>query len=230
MQRDQPQFLSFPPSNLSVVHEQLARLVTLALFALSFGLAPARAAPPISPEGERLAALIDNSGVTSHWLAKGCIAWRSGDPRPCARGLGHKTHCSAYAAAIAERLGVYVLRPPAHVQDLLANAQAAWLAGPGGAAAGWRRVDALDAQALANEGQLVLAAWPNPNPRRPGHAAVVRPSERVDADVVANGPQIAWAGTTNSASGTTRQGFRTHPFEQILYYAHHVDWRAVKGR
>jgi len=43
----------------------------------------------------------------------------------------HHTHCSAFAAAVAMYLDIYLPRPPNHGQTLLANAQTQWLSGEG---------------------------------------------------------------------------------------------------
>jgi hypothetical protein len=43
----------------------------------------------------------------------------------------HHTHCSAFAAAVAMYLDIYLLQPPNHGQTLLANAQTQWLSGEG---------------------------------------------------------------------------------------------------
>jgi hypothetical protein len=53
------------------------------------------------------------------------------------------THCSAYVAAAAFYLDIYILRPPNHQQLHLANAQVSWLGadgvenGPTAEEAGW---------------------------------------------------------------------------------------------
>ena len=91
------------------------------------------------------------------------------------------THCSAFVASVAKRLAIYVLRPPDHSAVLLANAQMGWLGSAAAAGAGWRPLpDPAAAQTRANQGDLVLAAFENPDPDMPGHIAIVRPSD-VDA-------------------------------------------------
>ncbi|MGG2362411.1 hypothetical protein ACE4Z5_26075, partial [Salmonella enterica] len=84
---------------------------------------------PITPAGQRIVQLLDESDVERRWLAGDRIAWETGLPLPTAPDAlpGH-THCSAYVAAMARRLGIYILRPPEHGQVLLANAQGNWLA------------------------------------------------------------------------------------------------------
>lgn len=213
-----------------------------AALALSFLLAPSFGAAsqnapccgPIRPDGARLARLLDRSGVGHLWLPHVHIDWLTGAPDPSRPGWSPTaTHCSAYAAAMADRMGVYLLRPPEHGQDLLANAQFRWLAGQG-EAEGWREVGAAEAQSLANRGFVVLAAYANPNLRRPGHIAVIRPSEKSLAALAADGPQDAQAGLHNALSVSVAEGFADHrgAWEAngaggIRFFAHPVDWAKV---
>jgi len=208
----------------------LAMVLTIALGLGSAG--SARAEPccgPITPAGERLARFLDGTGVDHLWLAGHHVDWRTGEATPGARETA--THCSAFVAAAAERLGVYVLRPPDHSQELLANAQLRWLRGaPDGS--GWRSLpDPVAAQTAANRGELVLEAFENPNPRRPGHIAIVRPSEQSRAALDRDGPRETQAGETNAVDTVTAVGFRHHPGAWvpdggggIRYYAHSIDW------
>jgi hypothetical protein len=110
-----------------------ARLFLTAFLALGLCL-PAAATPccgPITPDGQRLAAFLDASNVRQLWLAHVHVLWRSGQPNPAKPGYSRGTHCSAYAAAMAMRVGVKLLHPPEHGQRDLANAQFHWLQGPG---------------------------------------------------------------------------------------------------
>lgn len=188
----------------------------LLLAAAAVGLAhPAAADPccgPITAAGQRLAALIDGMRVETGWQRGWHVDWRTGAAdRPWPGGPEAATHCSAFAAAVAERLGIYLLRPPEHAQELLANAQMRWLAGSEGAAAGWQAVaDATAAQALANRGALVLAAFAAPDPHRPGHIAVLRPSLKDSASLAQQGPQIAQAGEVNASDTDLATGFAHH--------------------
>src|ERR1051325_8914611 len=110
----------------------------------------------------------------------------------------------------------------------------AWL-GQQGPGYGWQPVaDAAEAQRLANTGILVVAAHANPNPRRPGHIAVIRPSLKTAAELAEQGPQETQAGSTNALSTTVAYGFRHHRGAwqpggsgTIRYYAHPVDWPRV---
>ena len=210
-----------------------AALAALAL-AFCLGAAPPPCCGPITPNGQRLAAAIDHSGVEHLWQPHIHILWQSGEPDPARPGWSpHATHCSAFAAAFAAHLGVYVLRPPAHGQALLANAQFHWLENAG-EQGGWRQVNAVTAQTLANEGWLVLAGYENPNPHRPGHIAVIRPSEKSMALLLARGPEEAQAGGINRLRTTVARGFHSHrgAWEPggtgtIRFFAHEVDWPHV---
>jgi glutamine amidotransferase-like uncharacterized protein len=182
----------------------------------------------IAPAGEKLAAFLDSMNVEEHWLAGQHVNWRTGDPGTntslAAVTRGGSTHCSAFAAAAAEKLGVYLLHPPEHSDLLLANAQQNWLES-GGATNGWQPVKSpLEAQALANRGELVVVTFKSPDPKKPGHIAIVRPSTKSDDDILAEGPQVVQAGKFNHNSTTAKDGFKNHPgaFEKnlLLYFVH----------
>src|SRR4051794_39509116 len=119
---------------------------------------------PIQPAGRILAAFLDRSGVDHLWLAGWHVDWRTGEKdRDTPGGPDAATHCSAFVAAMADRLGIYLLRPPAHAQQLLANAQMRWLR-ENGAAYGWRKLPSyVQAQEAANGGAFVLGAFENPD-------------------------------------------------------------------
>jgi hypothetical protein len=182
----------------------------------------------ISPAGERLAVMLDKMHVESLWLADEHINWETGEPDRGKgyEGPGNHTHCSAFAAAAAKRLGVYLLRPPEHGQELLSNAQAKWLESAEGRGGGWRRVRAMrEAQGLANRGELVVVVYQNPDPKRPGHVAIVRPSQKPLDHLLEHGPQIIMAGEHNYESTTVKIGFSNHPGawpDGVAYYAHSV--------
>ena len=185
---------------------------------------------PITADGQKLAAFLDRSGVDHLWLAHLHVDWQSGAPDPARPGWSpHATHCSAFAAAMADRLGVYLLRPPAHRQTLLANAQARWLASP--RATGWQSADTRAAQNLANRGWLVVASYANPDPHRPGHIAVLRPSLRSAAALAVRGPAEAQAGGHNFLKTSVVRGFAFHhgawEAGDIHFFAHPVDWSRV---
>ena len=92
----------------------------------------------ITPAGARLAAFLDATGVDRLWLHGFRVNWETGEAIEAWDDDRPHTHCSAFVASVAKRLGVYVLRPPEHGQVLLANAQMGWLSGPEAGADGWR--------------------------------------------------------------------------------------------
>jgi hypothetical protein len=186
-------------------------------------------AEPISPAAEQLFQIIDSLDVEHHWPAGEHIFWESGVPdgRPELR-LGKHTHCSAFAASAAKRVGIYLLRPPQHSELLLANAQYDWLLAHG-PAFGWTWIAGeIEAQQLANEGQLVLAAYRNHDNDKPGHIAIVRPSDKGTSVIREEGPQITQAGATNHRSIPLSEGFGRRRRE-AAYYAHTVDATALKS-
>jgi len=109
----------------------------------------------ITAAGQHLAAQLDAMDVESLWLAHQHVDWETGQADRGAEyeGPGNHTHCSAFTAAAAKRLGVYLLRPPEHGQQLLANAQAKWLGGSEAREGGWQEITgAQRAQSMANSG------------------------------------------------------------------------------
>jgi hypothetical protein len=181
---------------------------------------------PVTAEGGRLLAVLDATNVESLWLAHEHINWETGEPDKGDdyTGPGRSTHCSAFAAAVGKRLGVYMLRPPEHGQILLANAQVEWFRSPAGKQGGWRPVrGAHDAQSSANQGSLVVVVFESPDAHRPGHIAIVRPAHRLTRLLEENGPEITQAGQKNYLKTSTKVGFLAHPGawpDGVLYYSH----------
>ena len=171
--------------------------------------------------------VIDSLDVEHHWPAGVHVNWQTGDPDDHPEsGEGKHTHCSAFVAAAAKQLGVYILRPPEHGQVLLANAQYNWLSGDG-AQQGWTQLpDAAAAQSYANRGFLVVAAYKSHKSDKPGHIAIVRPGDKPADQLQAEGPDITQAGETNYRVIDERTGFQGHPHafadNEILYFAHDV--------
>lgn len=185
------------------------------------------AASEITPAGQQLGKALDAMHVERLWLSGRQVDWRTGEPngKVYTNSTSH-THCSAFAAAAAEQLGVYLLHPPEHSAVLLANAQQEWLCGRG-TNQGWQSVkSSVQAQQLANEGQLVVVTCKNPDAKRPGHIAIIRPGSWSEAKILAEGPEIVQAGAHNYTSTTTKEGFKNHPsaFEggQLLYFSHAI--------
>jgi hypothetical protein len=215
---------------------KLSRRAVIAMIVV----APARvlASPccgPITAAGERLAVFLDGTGVDHLWMRGFQVNWETGasikawdDERP-------HTHCSAFVASAAMRLGIYVLRPPEHSAILLANAQMGWLRSPEATAMGWQQLlDVTSAQTHANLGELVLAAFENPDPGKSGHIAIVRPSEIDAATLLGRGPFVTQAGGHNALSVSLARGFANHEDAWIAggsgtvrFFAHPVNWSAL---
>ena len=176
-------------------------------------------------DGHRLEVFLDSLQVEQLWPAGVHVNWETGQPDGKVETFeGKHTHCSAFVASAAKQLGVYILRPPEHRQALLANAQVDWLRDQG-AAQGWTPVpDGYEAQRAANRGFLVVAAYKNHAPDKPGHIAIVRPSGKTRDEILSEGPQIIQAGGHNYASNTLRHGFADHPAawdnNEVVYYEH----------
>jgi hypothetical protein len=220
---------------IAVGKRRLRILFLLALIAACGEAGPKSAAnaatddaiTPPTPAALQNFQTIDAMEVERHWAAGVHVDWETGIPdgRPGTPGRKH-THCSAFAASAAERLGVYILRPPEHSQALLANAQYDWLAREG-TSRGWMPLaDAVDAQNRANLGDLVVAVYRNHHDDKPGHIAIVRPDDKTVADIERDGPQVTQAGSTNHRSITLRLGFAGHPLawdgHEVRFYAHAV--------
>ena len=195
------------------------------VFVLAGSIAvPAARGGAVTADGRKLAAALDAMNVEHLWLPHRVANWKTGEPldRPVTDGKAH-THCSAFVAAACQRLGVYILRPPEHGTANLANAQADWLAKEG-TKHGWKPVaTAAEAQRLANRGVVVVAAFKEPGGKKPGHVALVRPSDKTNAQVRTEGPQIIQAGMTNANSISLKDGFRRHPGALaggVRYFAH----------
>ncbi len=214
------------------------RALLFAAFALPLvvGSSPSRAdesvlAPPslaLSP-AEKLAVFLDKLGVERLWKPRVAIVWDTGEP--AGRAANHPdsvTHCSAFVAAASKRLRVELLHPPEHPMKLLANAQYDWLAREDqGRAQGWTALDSpLVAQHRANDGDLVVAVYKSPDKAKPGHIAIVRPSDKSAESIDREGPQIIQAGKTNYVSTSLARGFSQHPGawsnRAVRFYAHAV--------
>lgn len=94
-------------------------------------------------------------------------------------------------------------------RELDANGMNAWLRN-NGAANGWQRATAAEAQAAANRGQPSVASWNNPGGI--GHIAMVRPGALTN-----DGPASAQAGSHNFNHGHIANGFGSR---QPGYWVH----------
>lgn len=188
----------------------------------------------VTPAGQELLRVLTAMDVEHRWLADRHVHWESGRASGgiITDGKPH-THCSAFAAAAGERLGIYMLRPPEHSQLFLATAQGEWFTTDKAARRGWERVNsAEEAQARANRGELVVLDWRNPDPKHHGHIAIVRPAVKTEEALAAEGPETMQAGQTNFSDGNAVRSFHSHPGawpNEVLIFAHATRMSAAEA-
>jgi len=191
---------------------------------LPFLLAACLCAGGVTPQGAQLTERFAAMDVEHHWLPGHRLAdWRTGEP---SQSKG-STHCSAFLAAACDRIGIDMLHPPEHGENYLATAQVDWPKAEG-PKHGWTPVDSpFRAQELANQGQVVVVLFPSPDPFKSGHAALVRASDKSQALLEAEGPQIIQAGAENATSTSVKEGFHHHRGAwfsardyQVVFFAH----------
>ena len=174
--------------------------------------------------GIRLKAFLDSLPIETEWIAGHHIVWQTGQQNgPASEGIENHTHCSAFVAAVALYLDIYVLRPPHHPQELLANGQMDWFAGasfPGPTAtqAGWRTLGRAGAHGVieeavtaANTGKLVIAGYRQPpvgGHEKSGHIVVVRPQ---DFPATPAATLVTMAGNRNWREIRIENAFASHP-------------------
>jgi hypothetical protein len=90
---------------------------------------------PITAAATAFATFVASLDVENNWLPSVAVDWFTGQTIPGSTVPQTDTHCSAFAASVAERVGIYLLQPPDHNpspqnqegQNYLANAQIFWL-------------------------------------------------------------------------------------------------------
>jgi hypothetical protein len=200
---------------------------------LFFGLLLAATTPAIwqhklsiDDKGRALKQFYLGLNVENLWLSGQHVDWESGEPdKPGAEQDIH-THCSAFVASACKRLNVYVLRPPEHKTQLLANAQFDWLASAEARNNGWMPINEEnvyeEAQRTANKGFIVVATYKNADAKVPGHIALVTPAAITMEKIAESGPMLIMAGTHNWNYISLKAGFRSHiagwPEHTILFY------------
>jgi len=195
-------------------------IIPTALLALLLGAGPS-AKLTVTADGKKLARALDKMEVEKHWLPKLHIGdWKTGEPD--GKKGGPPTHCSLFVSAACYRLKAPMLNPPP--QTFLSNRQQQWLQKEG-KKLGWVRVkDMLKAQRLANEGVIVVASYRNPDPKKAGHIAMVRPAVISAEKITKSGPRICQAGATNYNDIDLKTGFKHHPGawskKEILFFAY----------
>jgi hypothetical protein len=115
-----------------------------------------------------------------------------------------ETFCNVHTCDVAEAMGVLLPR------GKRANELALWLASTG-AEHGWEKVTEHIARAMADEGQLVVASWFNPNSAI-GHICPLEPSLGEPGLWVSNvGRSNFLRGTLAQAFGGARVDLFAHP-------------------
>ena len=179
----------------------------------------------ITANGAMLNAFLDSLQVTNYWLGGTSVNWLTGAAGGSGpnKTAGTSTHCSAFAAAAAQLLGIYLLRPPDASDINLANNQADWFVTN---TAGWFAIAAMtNAQHLADAGLLVMASYKSASGS--GHIAILRASNRSDADVNATGPEECQSGEYNFGDTNIATGFNQHAGafpSGIKYFGHTVNY------
>jgi hypothetical protein len=185
------------------------------------GAAGADSVGPVTAQAKRVVRLLDSMGVAGKWQAHLHVDWMTGLPAGEQSPEYRGTHCSGFVDAVAARLGVDAGAPQDRLTNPSANRQEEFLRSGGG---GWRSLpDGVAAQAAANRGEFVVAVL---HDAPVGHAAVVRPADKSEARVLAEGPQVTQAGGHNYASAPAAVGFSFHAsaLTGVEYYAHPVSW------
>jgi len=177
---------------------------------------------PVTAAGVQLQHYLDSLNVDHLWEQHTFVDWRTGEPVPSKGRREPPTHCSAFAAGAADRLGIYLLHPPDHSQEQLAAAQERWMGSDAGRAQGWFPVSsALQAQMLANLGNLVVLVYGREHGS--GHIAIVRPAVKSRKQLDEDGPETTQAGGHNFSDGTAKYSFVFHPGawpNQVKIFAH----------
>jgi hypothetical protein len=177
---------------------------------------------PISREGFALAALLDGFDVEQHWLPGYRVDWKTGNVVDDDIE-GPPSNGGAFVAAVCFRMKVPMTAATA--QNFLPGSQHDWLARDG-KVKGWLMVADLEAQLLANQGWVVVAAWRNlaaPGERTvSGQTAIVRPSKKPANEIAKRGPHIIEAGLQNHNDIALKDSFPADAWNnhEVVYFAH----------
>ena len=178
---------------------------------------------PISQEGTALASMLDGLDVEHHWLPGKKVIWKTGIIVSDDEG-GPASNGGAFVAAICSRTKVPMAA--ATIQNFLPGNQHDWLARDG-KVKGWEMVADVEAQLLANQGWVVIAAWRNlASPGESavsGQTAIVRPSTKPASEISQSGPYIVDAGLQNHNNVVLKDSL-SRPCawnnHEVVYFAH----------
>jgi hypothetical protein len=166
----------------------------------------------ITPDstGRELQKFYLSQHVDSLWITGHHVDWETGKPDNPNAKIDIGSHCSAFVASVCKQKNIFILRPPAHDTELLANAQYNWLHSADAAKKGWKIITQNrmeTAQRLADSGVVVVAVFKNSNPNWSGHISLIMPTEITTDSIAASGPIMIQAGRTNSNYITFKQVF-----------------------
>ena len=200
----------------------LASLISFSLLILGSSVSHAS----LTPQAIALQQFLATQKVDQLWLPNSYVEWKSGatitptEEEVETQKLPYTSHCSAYVASLAMRLAITLLNPETsrHGNSLLANHQNAWLNSNDANTDGWNETTVDHAEALANQGEFVVASIQNQNPKKPGHIAIVVPDDTLTLQQLqTSGPTITQAGspsvkvpTGNALRTDTVSGFYLH--------------------
>ena len=179
---------------------------------------------PMSKAGHALAAALDGMDVEHHWLAGQRVDWKTGNPLDD-DGRGTTSNGGAFVAAVCARFKVPMPAPEA--SNFLTSNQFEWLL-IDGKPKGWVALGAVEAQLLANQGWIVIAAWKNPaatgERRTSGTMAIVRPDSRPVGEIATNGPSVTLASDQNRKNVAFNQAFPSSAWsnrdQEVVFFAH----------
>jgi hypothetical protein len=209
-------------------------LIKLLVLAGLTGVSPARAdVGVVTPNGQQLANYL-NSFQVQNWWPPIPVNWQTGSPNtptpPSPNTTLTGTHCSCFTTAAANPLGIYILRPPIYPDGWhdMANYQDLWYKTNYETSYGWIVItnsptNMIVAQDLANQGNLVIACYLNPDINDSGHTAVIFPYSNTVANINAVGPEECQAGAYNYNLTNVMTGFNQHPgaFPSSIDYFYH---------
>jgi hypothetical protein len=178
---------------------------------------------PISRAGAILAERLDAMDVENRWLPGQDVNWNTGNPID--GGPGPASNGGGFVDAVCASLKVPMNDPvpenfsPATQYDWLVNE---------GTTHGWVMVGDIEAQLLANQGWMVIAAWKSGisegDQSLDGQTAIVRPSAKPAGEVAERGPQISVAGWQNHNDIALKSVFPPIAWNQAVYAAFRPRW------
>jgi hypothetical protein len=173
---------------------------------------------PRSRDGSSLAAILTGLDVENNWLPSKNVDWRTG--RVANDDPGPASNAGLFVAAVSSRLKVPM--PVPTPKNMVPGSQYDWLLSEG-QEQGWIQIGPVEAQFLANQGWVVIAAWKKTgagNGPLAGQTAIVRPDAAPAAEIQKLGPRIIMAGVSNYDSIRLNDGFPASARDNVVFVAH----------